>query len=184
MADSKIDIFGLADKVLELRNPNGRNLSLEKTAEEINAQYLPIGAEAINAMTVQRWEKSNGITYNGNERVSSNGMPINAWAELVALKNRSEKNIQRLNKLIDELRGDQERLSEVASISNAYVSAMKQHQAITNDIAKYQREMLKLENVKRVVNMMMTILQKYPDVWQEFLTELKKHDEYEMMNAL
>lgn len=181
MSNSKIEQLGLSEKVLELR----QNLSLEKTAEVINTKYLPDGAEPINAMTILRWERANNAVPEVQGQAPVAMQQVNAWAEMVTLKNRSEKNIQRLNKLIEELRHDQERLSDLASISNAYVSAMKQHQSITNDIAKFQREMVKVENVKRVVGLMMKILQQYPEVWNEFLLELRKHEEeYQLMNML
>lgn len=180
MAESKIDQYGLSDKVIELRS----TLSLEKTAEIINTKHLPCGAEYINAMTILRWERANGATPDG-DRSPSIGDALNPWAEMVTLKNRSEKNIQRLNKIIEELRQDEERLSEVASISNAYVSAMKQHQTVINDIAKYQKEMMRTENIKKVITLMMKILQQYPEVWNEFLLELQRNkEEYELMNML
>lgn len=177
MAEHRIEKLGLTDKVIELR----QNLSLERAAEIINTKYLPVGEAPINAMTISRWEKAANAVPEGQASASA----LNPWAELIALKNRSEKNIQRLNKVIEELRQDEERLSEVATISNAYVTAMKQHQSIVNDIAKIQQQLTKVENVKRVVGLMMKILQQYPEVWNEFLTEIRQHEEeYQLMNML
>lgn len=175
---SKIDQYGLAEIVLELRE----NLSLEKTVEIINKKYLPPGAEPINAMTILRWERRNNIVYDkfGNRMP---GCPINPWEEFTALHNRSEKHLQRLNKQIENAKA-QEKLSELAALANAYSTALKTHQAIIKDIHAMQERTLRTENVKKVVNLMLKILQKYPEVWSEYMSELKKHKEYEIMTAL
>lgn len=179
----KIDRYGLGSHIVRLR----KNLSMQETADIINKKYLPDDAEPINRMTIsryERWLEHNDPDYRRPAVYAANSKALDPWLELRTLKARNQKHMQRLNGLIADLHRE-DKLSEVASISNAYLGAVKQHQAIINDITKYQERLTKVDNVRRVMATMMTILKQYPEVWNEFLTELKKHEEeYRLMSMM
>lgn len=173
--ESKIETYGLTDTVRELRLVCG--FTQAQAAEVINEKYLPEGAEPITTMTVSRWEKENGISV--DTRSSLRGIQrLNSLDAAYKVKNRVEKHVQKLSGIIDELRHNEEKLSELASISNAYMGALKQLDAINLTISKIQAEALKTEKVKVLLTTLTAVLDKYPAVKAEFLMKIKSEDEY------
>jgi len=196
---SKIDAYGIAEKVMELR----QDLSLEDAAEVINAYHLPEGADPISNMAIMRWEKKNNVVYKRDTQLAI-GVPTSAWTEMTNLKSRSYKHMQRVNKKLDsvfrlldalEVPDDVDEkiktkvkigntLSEVASLSTAYTTAIKTHQGIVEQQVKYEKEMLKTEQVKRVLNVILATLKEYPEVQAKFMARFREMEEFEIMNAL
>ena len=58
MAQSKLDKWGIGDRVLAMRE----HLTCVEIADEVNMRYRPAGEELVNRMTISRYCNAHGIT--------------------------------------------------------------------------------------------------------------------------
>lgn len=179
-ARSKLDKLGIGAKVLELR----KSLTCEEVADIVNSQYLPAGVEPLNKMTISRYCVARGLTDMDRNDITKGVTRFNALAEAVAVKNRIVKHINKLSKLMDEIKDDEEKLSELASISNAYMNAMKQLQSLNESVSKIQAEQLRVEKIRIAITLLLKTLDKYPAVKAEFFSSLRENDEYDIIRSL
>ena len=177
---SKIDKMGLGPKVLALR----QDLTCEEIADEINARYLPAGAEPVNKMTISRYCTAHGLTDMQRNDISKSVTRFDALSEAWKVRDRLLKHSNRLSKLIDELKEDEEKLSEVASISNAYLNSCKQLNDLNESVSRIQKEQLGLAKVRQVLAVVIGTLEKYPSVRAEIFEKLRNSEVYETIRAI
>lgn len=170
---SKIDEFNLGKKVLELRKSN---LTCEEVADEINRLYLPAGVEPISKMTVSRYCNAHGLTDMSRSDISYGVTRFDALKEAWGVRNRLVKHTNKLGKIVDELKQDEEKLSELASISNAYLNSCKLQQELNEKVSKIQKEQLGLEKVRQILSTMLEVLVKYPQVKAEIYKRFADKD--------
>lgn len=177
---SKIDKMGLGAKVLALR----QDLTCEEIADEINARYLPAGAEPVNKMTISRYCTSHGMTDMQRNDISKSLTRFDALSEAWKVRDRLLKHSNRLSKLIDELKEDEEKLSEISSISNAYLNSCKQLNDLNESVSRIQKEQLGLQKVRQVLGAVLQTLEKYPSVRAEIFEKLRNSEVYETIRAI
>ena len=115
---SKIDKLGIGARVLELR----KELTCEEVADIVNAKFLPAGEEPLNKMTVSRYCIAHGMTDMERNDISKAVSRFSPLDEAVKLRDRVLARIRRTEMLLDEIKDDEEKLSELASINNAYIN--------------------------------------------------------------
>ena len=152
------------------------NLTCEEIADEINRNYLPAGVEPLNKMTISRYCTSHGMTDMDRNDISKSLTKFDSLAESWSVRNRLVKHTNKLAKLIDELKEDEEKLSELASISNAYLNSCKQLQELNIKVSQIQKEQLGLEKVRRILSVMLEVLVKYPQVKSEIYKKFQEND--------
>ncbi len=168
---SKIDEYGLGARVLKMRDV----LTCEEIADEVNRLYLPAGAEPLNKMTVSRYCAAHGKTDMERNDISKSVTRFDVLAESWAVRNRILRHTNKIGKILDELKSDEEKYSEISSISNAYNACLKFQQDLNVQISKIQKEQLGLEKVRKILTVMLDVLAKYPQVkaemYERFLNE-------------
>lgn len=169
---SKIDEYNLGKRILTLR----QTLTCEEIADEVNRLYLPAGAEPINKMTVSRYCSSHGLTDMGRNDISVATNRFDALKEAWAVRNRLVKHTNKLAKIVDELKQDEEKLSELASISNAYLNSCRLQQELNEKVSKIQKEQLGLEKVRLILSTILEVLVKYPQVKAEIYKKFADND--------
>lgn len=169
---SKIDEYGLGARVLKMRDV----LTCEEIADEINRLHLPAGAEPLNKMTVSRYCAAHGKTDMERNDISKGVKRFDSLAEAWQVRNRILRHTNKLGKLLDELREDEEKLSEISSLSNAYLNSCKFQQELNVQVSKIQKEQLGLEKVRRILSVMLDTLNKYPQVKAEMYERFLQED--------
>lgn len=169
---SKIDEYGLGNRVITLR----KTLTCEEIADEINRLYLPAGAEPLNKMTISRYCIAHGLTDMERNDITKGVTRFDSLAESWSVRNRLVKHTNKLARIIDELKEDEEKLSELASISNAYLNSCKQLQELNVRVSQIQKEQLGLEKVRRILSVMLEVLVKYPQVKAEIYKKFAEND--------
>lgn len=177
---SKIDKLGLGNRVLSLR----KDLTCEEVADIINKQYLPAGAEPLNKMTVSRYCSDHGLTDMERNDITKGVTRFNALSEAWSVRNRLIRHTNKLGKILDDLKEDEEKLSEISSISNAYLNSCKFLEDLNESVSKIQKEQLGLEKVRKVLMIFLEILNKYPQVKSEVFERLRKSDAYEIVHSI
>ena len=175
---SKIDQMGIGARVLELR----KTLTCEEVADIVNQKYLPAGVEPITHKTVSRYCINHGML--DMERHDLKSMRFDVLEESMRNRKRLVRHADKLERLVTECKEDEEKLSELASISNAYLNAVKELQKLDESVSKMQAEQLKLEKIRVCMKTLITILGKYPLVKAEFFQRLQEDDNFDMIRSL
>ena len=169
---SKIDEYKLGARVLELRN----SLTCEEIADTINRMYLPAGADPINKMTVSRYCIAHGKTDMERNDITKSVTRFDALKEACAVRDRILRHTNKLGRILDNLKSDEEKLSEIGSISNAYLNSCKYQQDLNVQVSKIQKEQLGLDKVRRILTVMLEVLVKYPQVKAEIYQKFRDND--------
>lgn len=177
---SKIDKLGLGAKVLALR----QDLTCEEIADEINARWLPAGAEPVNKMTISRYCVSHGMTDMQRNDISKSVTNFDALSEACKVRDRLVRRTNKMEHFLEELKEDEEKLSEYASINNAYLNCLKQLNDLNESVSKIQKEQLGLHKVRQVLGVVITTLNKYPSVRAEIFEQLRNSEVYETIRAI
>lgn len=177
---SKIDKYDLGNKVLTLR----KSLTCEEVADVINAQYLPAGVTPLNKMTVSRYCSDHGMTDMERNDITKGVTRFDSLAEAWSVRNRLVKHTNKLGKLLDELKEDEEKLSEISSISNAYLNSCKYLEDLNESVSKIQKEQLGLDQVRKVMGIVLTVIAKYPEVKNEIFEKLRESDAYDIIRSI
>lgn len=177
---SKIDKMGLGAKVLALR----QELTCEEIADEINARWLPAGAEPVNKMTISRYCQDHGMTDMQRNDISKGVTHFDALGEAWKVRDRLVRRTNKLEKFLDEIHEDEEKLSEYASINNAYLNCCRQLNDLNESVSKIQKEQLGLQKVRQVLSVVLDVLNKYPSVRAEIFEQLRNSEVYETIRAV
>ena len=177
---TKIDKMGIGAKVLAMR----RDLTCEEIADEINSRYLPAGEEPVTKMTVSRYCTSHGMTDMYRNHLTKAVEHFDALAEAKKVRNRLTKHTNKMELLLDELKEDEEKLSEIASISNAYLNSCKQLAELNRTVSQIQKEQLGLQKVRKVLGVVIAILDRYPEVKSQVFEELRKSEVYDTIRSI
>lgn len=180
MAESKIDKMQIGRKVLALR----KDLTCEEVADIVNQQYLPAGMTPINAMTISRYCTSHGMMDMEYNNISKGVTHFDSLGEAEKVRKRLVRHTNKLEALLDELKEDEEKLSEIASISNAYLNACKQLESLNESVSKIQKEQLGIAKVRKVLEVVIEALNKYPEVRAEVFDRLRKSEVYDTIRAI
>ena len=177
---SAIDQFGLGDKVLALR----RNLTLQEVADRIN-KLTPEGAPNIGVSQIQQYCYKHGVE--GRDKRLSKALTsqrFDSLKEAWSVRERVIKHVRKLDGIVDRLKDDEERLSEIASISNAYLNACKGLQDINKSISKIEKEHLGHEKVRKVLKTLLETLDEFPDVKARFMEKMRESTAYETIKYI
>ena len=177
--DNKIERYALGDKVLELR----KSLTCAEVANIINRKYLPKNAEPLSTMAISRYCSSKGVTDVENKNVSK-AIYFDALEEAHKVRDRVLKHENRLVEVYDNLKENEEKLSELASISNAILNTYRLHQELNERVSKIQKEQLGLEKVRKALRLLMNTLDSYPEVKAEFFAKLRDAEEYDIIRSI
>ena len=177
---SKIDKLGLGGKVLALR----KDLTCEEIADEINRRYLPAGAEPVNKMTVSRYCIAHGMTDMERNDISKSLTRFDALGEAKKVRDRLERRTNKLERFLDEIKEDEEKLSEYASINNAYLNCCTKLNELNKSVSEIQKEQLGLQKVRQVLGAVLSTLEKYPSVRSEIFEKLRNSEVYETIRAI
>jgi DNA repair ATPase RecN len=172
--------MGIGGKVLAMR----RDLTCEEIADEINRRYLPAGEEPVTKMTVSRYCTAHGMTDMQRNNITKSVTHFDSLAEAQKVRNRLVKHTNKLSDLLDELKEDEEKLSEIASISNAYLNCCKQLSELNRTVSQIQREQLGLQKVRKVLSVVISLLEKYPEVKAQVFEELRKSEVYDTIRSI
>lgn len=181
MAQSKLDKWGIGDRVLAMRE----HLTCAEIADEVNMRYRPAGEDPVNRMTISRYCNAHGITDRRRNDISA--VPrdhFDTLEEAEKVRKRLVNHTNRIGELWEHIKGDEEKLSELASISNAYMNALKMQQELNISVSKIQREQLGLSKVRKVLSIILSTLDKHPEVRTEIFDELRKSEVYDTIRAI
>ena len=177
---SAIDQLGLGDRVLTLR----RNLTLEEVTDRIN-KFVPEGAPRIGVSQVALYCKKHGVLPSEkNNRVVPKVLHIDSLKEAWDVRTRVLRHVRKLEGIVDDIKDDQEKLSEIASISNAYLSACRCLQDINRAVSKIEKENLGHDKVRKVLKTLLEILDEYPEVKTRFMEKLRESAVYETIKYI
>ena len=109
---------------------------------------------------------------------------FDALAEAKKVRNRLTKHTNKMELLLDELKEDEEKLSEIASISNAYLNSCKQLAELNRTVSQIQKEQLGLQKVRKVLGVVIEILDRYPEVKSQVFEELRKSEVYDTVRSI
>jgi len=180
-AYSKIDQWGAGKDVLALR----QSMSCEEIATIINKKYRPPGEEPLNKITVKRYcEKHLTAVELANIDKGIELARFDVLGEALKLRKRLDKHSDKLQKVIDNLQADEEKLSELASISNAYIKSIEALQTLNERASKLQKEQLGVEKVRKALRLLMDVLNRYPEVKAEFYRELRESEDYDLIRSI
>lgn len=177
---SKIDTLGIGAKVLALR----KDLTCEEIADEINERYLPVGAEPITKMAVSRYCTAHGMTDMERNDISKDVTHFDSLAETKKVRDRVVRHANKLSQLMEDIKQDEEKLSELSSISNAYLSTLTMQQKMNKEVSRIQVEQLGVEKVRKVINLILSVLSKYPAVRAEVFEKVRESDVYETIRSV
>lgn len=177
---SKIDQMGLGARVLSLR----KTLTCEEVADVINKQHLPAGVEPINKMTVSRYCTAHGLTDMERNDITKGVTRFDALAEAWQVRNRLVRHTNKLGKILEELKEDEEKLSEIGSISNAYLNSCKFLNDLNVSVSKIQKEQLGVDKVRKVLGVVIDTLNKYPAVKAEVFEKLRESEVFDTIRSL
>ncbi len=177
---SAIDQLGIGERVLMLR----RNLTLEEVADRINKE-VPEGTPRINEAMISRYCKQHGLEVdNRSNRIDAARISYNSLAEAVSVKERVARHVRKLEKIVDKIKDDKEKLSEIASISNAYLHSCKVLQDVNMSISKIQKEHFGHEKVRKVLKALLAVLEEYPEVKIKFFEKLRESAVYDTIKYI
>ena len=180
MGQNKIDALGLGGKVLALR----KDLTCEEVADIVNSQYLPAGVEPLNKMTVSRYCIQHGMTDMERRDITKSVTHFNALEEAYSVRNRLVKRTNKMERLLDEIKEDEEKLSELSSVNNAYLNCCKMLQDLNESVSKIQKEQLGMDKVRKVLEVFISTLDKYPEVKADVFARLRDSEVYDTIRAL
>lgn len=177
---SAIDQFGLGDKVLALR----RNLTLQEVADRIN-KLTPEGAPNIGVSQISMYCQKHGVA--GRDKRLSKALTkqhFDSLKEAWSVRDRVLKHVRKLDGIVDQIKDNEERLTDIAAISNAYLNACKGLQDINKSISKIEKEHLGHEKVRIVLKTLLNTLDEYPDVKSRFLEKMRESTAYETIKYI
>lgn len=177
---SKIDSWGLGAKVLTLR----KELTCEEVADIVNSQYLPAGEEPITKTTVSRYCSARGVTDMDRHDITKSVTTFDALAEAVKVRNRLERRTNKMEKLLNEIKEDEEKLSELSSVNNAYLNCCKLLQDLNESVSRIQKEQLGVDKVRMVLKTFISTLDKYPEVKADIFARLRESAVYDTIRSL
>ena len=181
MAINKLDKWHIGDRVLAMRE----HLTCAEIADEVNMRYRPAGEPPINRMTISRYCNSHGITdRRRNDIKTAANEHFDTLEEAEKVRKRLVTHTNRIGELWENIKGDEEKLSELASISNAYMNALKMQQELNISVSKIQKEQLGMAKVRKVISIILSTLDKHPEVRAEIFEELRKSEVYDTIRAL
>jgi transcriptional regulator with XRE-family HTH domain len=172
---SKIDMYDLGEKVVELRHKNG--LSLDDAADVINEKYLPEGAEPISHMSIARWEISNNCKpVPSIIRTDQLLTPMmNTYDRMCELLSKVDRQIQKVNFKLNE---KNILTDDYVKLSAAYEKLISRKQAILNDITKYQRQIQSSDNTNKLLGVLIEELKKEDiEVYTRFVKRIQQNKE-------
>ena len=175
-----IDQFGLGEKVLMLR----RNLTLQEVADRIN-KLTPEGAPNIGVSQVQKYCEKHGVnTPQTSPLKIARRQNFNSLAEAWEVRNRVVRHAKKLEQIVDQMKDDQEKLSEIASISNAFLNACKCLQDLNKSVSKIEKEHLGHEQVRKVLKTLLDVLDEFPEVKARFLEKMRESTAYDTIKYI
>ena len=175
---SAIDAYGLGERVLMLR----RNLTLEEVAERIN-KLTPEGAPNIAVSQIAKYCEKHGVA--GSKRLTkAQTQNFDSLKEAWSVRDRVSRHARKLEGIVDQIKDDEEKLSEIASISNAYLNACKCLQDINKSISKIEKEHLGHEKVRKVLKTLLDVLEEFPEVKTRFLEKMRESSAYETIKYI
>ncbi len=177
---TKIDQYGLGARVLSLR----KTLTCEEVADVINKQHLPAGVEPINKMTVSRYCADHGMTDMERNDITKGVTRFDALSEAWSVRNRLIRHTNKLAKILEDLKEDEEKLSEIGSISNAYLNSCKFLNDLNLSVSKIQKEQLGVDKVRKVLGVVIETLDKHPAVKAEVFERLRESEVFDTIRSL
>ena len=168
-----IEQYGLGEKVLALR----RNLTLEEVADRIN-KLLPEDAPRIGIAQIQRFCMKHGVTGN-NQLTPAKLKRFDSFNDAVDVRDRIIKHSKKLEHIVDQIKEDEEKLSEIAGISAAYINSCKCLLEVNKTISKIEKEHLGHEKVRKVLKTLLEILDEFPEVKTRFMEKLRESTVYD-----
>ena len=173
-----LDRYNLEDEVRRIAS----KMSLSDAWREINTHYLPPDCPPLTIQAFYYYCKSRGIVsaIPTSQNIKTS---FDSLLEANAVRSRVIKHTRKLSKIIDELKKE-ERLSEVATISNAYINACKQLAALNESVSKIRKEQLATEKVRLVLKALLEVLSNYPEVKTEFMEKLRELELYDTIRYL
>lgn len=94
------------------------------------------------------------------------------------------RHTNKLGRILDNLKDDEEKLSEISSISNAYLHSCKFLEDLNESVSRIQKEQLGIQKVRKVLEVFLKILDRYPQVKAEVFEELRRSDMFETIRAI
>ena len=175
-----IDQFGLGEKVLMLR----RNLTLQEVADRIN-KLTPEGTPNIGVSQIQKYCEKHGVNApQVGALAAARKQNFNSLAEAWEVRNRVVRHAKKLERIVDQMKDDEEKLSEIASISNAFLNACKCLQDLNKSISKIEKEHLGHEKVRKVLKTLLEVLDEFPEVKARFLEKMRESTAYETIKYI
>lgn len=173
-----LDQYNLEDEVRRVAS----KMSLSDAWREINTHYLPSDCPPISIQAFYYYCQKRGIVSARptSQNVKSSFDPL---LEAQSVRSRVIRHTRKLSKFIDELKKE-ERLSEVATISNAYLNSCKQLASLNESISKIRKEQLASEKVRLVLKALLEVLSNYPDVKTEFMEKIRELELYDTIRYL
>ncbi len=177
---SVIDTLGLGEKVLQLR----RNLTLEEIADRIN-KIKPEGTPNIGISQIAKYCEKHGVNPSRQSVTKVvKSMHINTLEDAVDVQKRVARHVRKLEHFVDEVKDDKEKLSEIASISNAYLNACKCLLDVNRTISKIEKEHLGHDKVRKVLKTLLEVLDMYPEVKAQFMEKLRESTVYDTIKYM
>lgn len=176
---SVIDQYNLGDEVRRL----ALKMTIKDIADEINLRYLPDNEPPLSLNSVYHYCKKHGIRGALPANVTIR-QSFDSLSEAHAVRTKLVKHTKKLSKIIDAMKDDEEKLSEIATISNAYVKACDQLSKLNESVSRIQKEQLAIAKVRKVLTVLLDVLSKYPDVKVEFLEKLREMELYDTIRYL
>ena len=176
---STLDKYNLGDEVRRL----AQKMTIKDVADEINLNYLPANEPPLSLHAFYCYCRKHGIrgalpaTYQIRQSFDS-------LSEAHTVRTKLVKHTRKLGKIIDEMQGNDEKLSEIATISNAYVKACDQLSKLNESVSRIQKEQLAIAKVRKVLTVLLEVLDKYPEVKVEFLEKLREMELYDTIRYL
>lgn len=168
-----IEQYGLGEKVLALR----RNLTLKEVTERIN-KFVPEGAPRIGISQIHQYCVKHGET--GSRQLSVAKLKkFDSFNDAVDVRDRILRHTRKLDSIIEQIKEDEERLSEISSVSNAYLNACKCLLEVNKAISRIEKEHLGHDKVRKVLKTLLEILDEFPDVKTRFMEKLRESTVYD-----
>ena len=121
---------------------------------------------------MERNDISKGVTY------------FDALSEACKVRDRVVRHENRLVRVYENLKEDEEKLSELASISNALLNTYRMHQDLNERVSKLQKEQLGVDKVRKALRILVETLNKYPEVKADYFQRLRDAEEYEIIQSI
>ncbi|MBR1581181.1 MAG: hypothetical protein IJ668_11930 [Selenomonadaceae bacterium] len=161
-----------------------RNLTLEEVADRIN-KLKPEGAPNIGISQISKYCEKHGVSGAQGKLVTmARRQNFNSLEEAWDVHNRVVRHSKKLERIVDELKDDEEKLSEIASISNAYLNACKCLLEVNKSVSRIEKEYLGHEKVRKVLKTLLEVLEEFPDVKTRFLEKMRESTAYETIKYI